>query len=213
MLDRLLQRTKKKPTQRRRRPTGWRQIGWKSYDEERFENVPQWVRKEIDRIYCDGPGTSLGEMTYHLKGKKYRYMLDFGGQGGSDLTVHRKRRYERIRATVVATRDDRVLLVQEKGKEMYSLPGGGPKRGEPSIAAAARELYEEPGLNCSKIELQFSYGGGGARHEVFHATPTGHPKLKSNELSRFFWWDGQRDVKVEAHVLDILGRMGWPGFI
>ena len=51
----------------------------------------------------------------------------------------------RLRATVVAFRDNKVLLVMDKGRRRYSLPGGGVNKGEPSIAAAARELYEESG--------------------------------------------------------------------
>ena len=115
----------------------------------------------------------------------------------------------RLRATVVATRDSRVLLVMDRGRRRYSLPGGGVKKGEPSIAAAARELYEETGLNCSKIGWQFSYRGRVQRHRVFCATPVGEPPLKDGELSRYIWWDGKLDLKVEAHVTDILRRMGW----
>ena len=89
----------------------------------------------------------------------------------------------RLRATVVATRDSRVLLVMDRGRRRYSLPGGGVKKGEPSIAAAARELYEETGLNCSKIGWQFSYRGRVQRHRVFCATPVGEPPLKDGELS------------------------------
>ena len=114
----------------------------------------------------------------------------------------------RLRATVVVIRGHEVLLVMDKGRSRYSLPGG-VKRGEPSIAAAARELYEETGLNCSKIEWQFSYRGRVQRHKVFRATPVGDPRLKDGELSRYVWWDGKRDLPVEAHVSDILGRMGW----
>lgn len=46
----------------------------------------------------------------------------------------------RLRATVVAIRNDSVLLVMDRGRNRYSLPGGEVNRGEPSIAAAAREL-------------------------------------------------------------------------
>ena len=116
----------------------------------------------------------------------------------------------RLRATMVAIRGHEVLLVMDRGKSRYSLPGGGVKRGEPSIAAAARELYEETGLNCSKIEWQFSYRGRVQRHRVFLATPVGEARLKDGELSRYIWWDGKRDLPVEAHVSDILNRMGWP---
>ena len=116
----------------------------------------------------------------------------------------------RLRATIVAMRDEKVLLVMDRGRNRFSLPGGGVNRGEPSIAAAARELYEETGLNCSMIEWQFHYKGRMQRHRVFSATPTGEVRLKDGELTRYIWWDGKRKVRVEKHVLDILTQMGWP---
>jgi 8-oxo-dGTP pyrophosphatase MutT (NUDIX family) len=116
----------------------------------------------------------------------------------------------RLRATVVAIRDETVLLVMDRGRSRYSLPGGGVNRGEPSIAAAARELYEETGLNCSKIEWRLDYKGRMQRHKVFRATPTGEVQLKDGELTGYIWWDGKQNIRVERHVLDILAQMGWP---
>ena len=116
----------------------------------------------------------------------------------------------RLRATVVAIRDNKVLMVMDRGRNRFSLPGGGVNRGEPSIAAAARELYEETGLNCSKIEWGFPYKGRLQSHRVFLATPIGKVLLKDGELTRYIWWDGKQDIRVEKHVLDILAQMGWP---
>ena len=117
----------------------------------------------------------------------------------------------RLRATVVVIRDERVLLVMDRGRNRFSLPGGGVHRGEPSIAAAARELYEETGLNCSTIEWQFHYNGRTQRHRVFRATPTGEVRLKDGELTRYIWWDGKQSVSVQKHVVDILTQMGLAG--
>ena len=112
----------------------------------------------------------------------------------------------RTRATVIALRDDKVLLVMDKGAKKYSLPGGGVKRGEPSIAAAARELYEETDLGCSKIEWLFRHESKSSSHRVFLATPTGDVRLKDGELARYTWWDGKRKIPVFPSVKDILRK-------
>ena len=117
---------------------------------------------------------------------------------------------KRRRATAVAIRNKRVLLVRDKGKEKYSLPGGGIHKGEPSISAAARELFEETGVNCSKIEWQFPYEGKIQQHQVFRVTPQGDPKIKDGELNDFVWWDGKWKLSVDNHVTQILKRMRWP---
>lgn len=116
---------------------------------------------------------------------------------------------KRLRATAVAIRNGRVLLVRDRGNSSYSLPGGGVHRGEPSISAAARELYEETGLNCSKIEWQFRYSGGVQDHRVFRVTPQGEPRVRDGELAGFVWWDGRKKLRTHRHITAILKKMGW----
>ena len=101
-------------------------------------------------------------------------------------------------------RDNKVLLVMDKGAKKYSLPGGRVERGEPSIAAAARELYEETDLSCSKIEWLFRHESKSNSHRVFLATPTGDVRLKDGELARYTWWDGKQKIPVYPSVKDIL---------
>ena len=73
-------------------PNTWVLIGTKHYGTVNFSKVPAWVQKNISYIYQHGPGSSLGELTYYLKGKRYRYKLEFAGQGGPTLNVYRKPR-------------------------------------------------------------------------------------------------------------------------
>ena len=219
MLNRLLRALGKKPARRKKRVRErWERIG--TMDEGgggRLERVPPWVLKEVDRIttrFHESVSIPNKFENYYLKGKQYRYKLEFSYKAGQFLTVYRKRREgrrngKRRRATVVAIRDDRVLLVKQMGADRYSLPGGAIKRGEPSVAAAARKLYEETGLNCSQVELQFSYEGRTRSHKVFRAIPTGHPQVKGDQLAHFTWWNGKSGLPIERHVSDILGQMGW----
>ena len=51
----------------------------------------------------------------------------------------------RRRATAVVTREGKVLLVRDKGKHHFSLPGGGVHHGEPSLIAVARNYTRRPG--------------------------------------------------------------------
>ena len=102
-----------------------------------------------------------------------------------------------------------MLLVMGKEQTKFSLPGGRVKKKEPSIAAAARELYEETGLDSSKIEWLFPYKGRTRCHRVFRATPIGEVQLKDGELTRYIWWDGKQRIRVKKHVLGILNRMDW----
>ncbi len=115
----------------------------------------------------------------------------------------------KLRATVVVVREEKVLLVMGKEQTKFSLPGGRVKKREPSIAAAARELYEETGLDSSKIEWQFPYKGRVRCHRVFRATPTGEVRLKDGELTRYIWWDGKQKIRVKKHVVAILAQMDW----
>ena len=119
----------------------------------------------------------------------------------------------RPRATVIALRDNKVLLVMDKGAKKYSLPGGRVERGEPPIAAAARELYEETDLSCSKIEWLFHHESKSNSHGVFLATPTGDVRLKDGELVRYTWWDGSGKISVYSSVKDILRKARKSGYV
>ena len=57
----------------------------------------------------------------------------------------------RRRGTALVIRKGKVLLVRDKGKSRFSLPGGGINKGEPTVSAAARELYEELGMRPQKV--------------------------------------------------------------
>ena len=165
MLNRLLRALGKKPARRRKRVRErWERIG--TMDEGgggRLERVPPWVLKEVDRIttrYHESVSIPNKFENYYLKGKQYRYKLAFSYKAKPFLEVYRKRREgrrngKRRRATVVAIRDDRVLLVKQMGADRYSLPGGAIKRGEPSRSGGGAEALRRDGsqLFTSRVAI------------------------------------------------------------
>jgi 8-oxo-dGTP pyrophosphatase MutT (NUDIX family) len=112
----------------------------------------------------------------------------------------------RQRGTAVVFRHSRVLLVRDKGKRHFSLPGGGIKKGEPTLSAAARELYEELGLSAVKITRlrECDFKGSMSLHKVCLVEVAGEPHLRGHELNKYIWWDMKSKVPVYTHVTKIL---------
>ena len=113
----------------------------------------------------------------------------------------------RFRATALVIQDNKVLLVLDRGRNHFSLPGGGVKRGEPSMAAAVRELYEETGLSASKAQYVGEYQGQYNLHKVYLLEAHGKVKLGS-ELQDYIWWDRKLGIRREAHVDAVLKSVG-----
>jgi 8-oxo-dGTP diphosphatase len=112
----------------------------------------------------------------------------------------------RRRATACVIRRGKVLLVRDKGKHHFSLPGGGVHHGEPSLSAAARELYAETRLRATKVVRLFNYRGKVNEHRVFLVEADGHVHL-GKELSDFMWWDGKTAILIYPHVTNILSQV------
>ncbi len=113
----------------------------------------------------------------------------------------------RRRATVLANKNGRFLLVKEQGRHEYSLPGGGIERGEPSLLAAVRELYEETRLKVSAIRYIGDLDGRRAIHYVFYAEVYGTVRLQRKEIAGYRWWDGQEPVETQGHVKGALAML------
>jgi 8-oxo-dGTP pyrophosphatase MutT (NUDIX family) len=118
----------------------------------------------------------------------------------------------RKRGTAVVIRQGRVLLVRDRGKHRFSLPGGAIKRGEPTASAAARELYEELGLHPSKVTRlrHCDFKGAVSEHKVCLIQASGEPHLRGHELDKFIWWDMKQPVPVYAHVKHIIKKIQPP---
>ena len=113
----------------------------------------------------------------------------------------------RRRRTAVVIRKGRVLLVRDKGRSRFSLPGGGINKGEPTASAAARELYEELDLRAQKvIRLHHcDFRSPLTEHRVCLIEASGEPRLRGHELNKFIWWDMNAPVPIFGHVTAILG--------
>lgn len=117
-------------------------------------------------------------------------------------------RHLRKRGVAVVIRHGHVLLVKDRGKNYFSLPGGGVHRGERSHQAAGRELYEETGLKATKTTYIGSFDGAVSKHKAFLIEADGHVHLKNRgELIAHLWWDMKSDIPVYQHVKSILGML------
>jgi len=118
-------------------------------------------------------------------------------------------RHLRLRGTAVVIRNGKVLLVRDRGRHRFSLPGGGIKGNEPAASAAGRELFEELGLSPIKITRMHDcdFKGSASHHKVCLLEAHGEPRLRGHELDKFVWWDMKKDIPIFSHVKGILGKM------
>ena len=116
---------------------------------------------------------------------------------------------KRSRGTAVVFKEEKVLLVRDRGRKAYSLPGGGIKQGEPVIIAAIRELYEETGLVAKKAVRikEYDYEGEHSFHQVCYIEPENYDiTLDSKELDDYLWWDMKEELPLFKHVKGISDR-------
>lgn len=115
---------------------------------------------------------------------------------------------KRQRATALVIRDGKYLLVRDKGRRRFSLPGGGIERGEAALTAACRELGEELGLKAYKAERLFDFNSEQSFnvHKVVLVYAGGEVRMNRKELEAYIWWDGKEDVPVYPNVTSIIAR-------
>ncbi len=113
----------------------------------------------------------------------------------------------RKRVTAVVIRDDKVLLVRDRGMDKFSLPGGAIENGESVADAVKRELYEELKLNTTKVTRlqERDCKSSVTEHKVCRVEVEGEPQA-SHEIDEFIWCDIKEPltVAVFSHVKNIL---------
>lgn len=113
----------------------------------------------------------------------------------------------RQRATAIVVRGERVLLVRDRDRTSFALPGGGIESGELAISAMVRELHEETTLVASSVSYLFQHGGKYNNHHVFRIHAEGEVNVDGDPtVEEFCWWDSAQDVSVYPHVLEILDQ-------
>ena len=114
----------------------------------------------------------------------------------------------RQRATAIVERDGHVLLVRDKWRPAFMLPGGGIDEGESPEVAIERELREETTLTTTAVQYLFTHDGKYNHHHVFSVQADGDVDIAHDPMVvEFAWWDGGPDVPVHPHVNAILDRM------
>ncbi|WP_081771912.1 NUDIX hydrolase [Paraburkholderia nodosa] len=107
------------------------------------------------------------------------------------------------RATLVCWQHGKVLLV-ERGRAGWSLPGGTIQRGESPADAARRELIEETTLEGCELGCLFQFGGLNKRHHVFFSLlPDGARPVPGNEILGCRWF---RPGKVATLITSVPTR-------
>ena len=113
----------------------------------------------------------------------------------------------RQRATAIVERDGCILVVRDKFRPAFMLPGGGIDEGESPEVAVARELQEETTLTATAIRYLFTHDGKYNHHHVFSVQADGDVDISHDPLVvEFAWWDGAPDVPVHPHVSAILKK-------
>jgi 8-oxo-dGTP diphosphatase len=59
-----------------------------------------------------------------------------------------------IVATTIYKKEDKILLIKKREYQRYTMPGGKAEAGEIPIKAAAREFFEETGLQVNNLALR-----------------------------------------------------------
>ncbi len=184
----------------------WELIGTESPVGAQTSDVPGWVTDALSRMYERHPGifrTAEAEgRRIFLTGKNYRYAITCEGQAGQYRSIYRRKRVDH--ATALVVRDERVLLVRNKGRRRYSLPGGAIEEEESGRDALVRHLKEQTNLKVRGSYLLFNYKSRANRHRVFRVEAVGNVRVRRKVLDSYAWWDVNSELPVRDSAREII---------
>jgi hypothetical protein len=114
---------------------------------------------------------------------------------------------KRYRATGIVFIGDKLLLVRDKGRDDYSMVGGGFHKNEHTVEACIRELNEEVGgITIESVERlkQCDFEGRRAKYKVSLIKASGKPYVKSKEIVEVILWNMKDKIKTQGHISHIL---------
>jgi 8-oxo-dGTP pyrophosphatase MutT (NUDIX family) len=121
---------------------------------------------------------------------------------------------------VALRHDDRLLMVRERVRDCWELPGGGIDPGESPRQAAVRELLEETGHRLAPEELHFTgfartvLPDRAIRYGALYAAETEAPAefTPNDEIAATAWWNGTdplpggRLQTVDSYLAELIRR-------
>ncbi len=118
-------------------------------------------------------------------------------------------------ALVALWHGDELLLVFDRYRHRWELPGGGIDPGETPQQAAVRELREESGYEVADLifagRARFALEGGQRVEDAAIFAGRAEPSgvfAPTAEIAAITWWDGVRPIDGRVQVLDLtLGRL------
>jgi 8-oxo-dGTP pyrophosphatase MutT (NUDIX family) len=115
---------------------------------------------------------------------------------------------------VVVTFADRLLMVLDRWRDQWELPGGMLEPGETARQAARRELTEETGISATELDFagvaEFALQQPARREyaAIYRSVLSAEPHLVVNdEVADFLWWDPRAPLVEAMSPLDAeIGR-------
>ncbi|MCT9932910.1 NUDIX domain-containing protein [Planotetraspora sp. A-T 1434] len=108
---------------------------------------------------------------------------------------------------------DRLLLVFDRFRGQWELPGGMIDPGETPREAAVRELREETGHEVADLDFagyaEFLLRGRAEYAAIYTAQATPQSGFTANdEIADLTWWDGRESLPGKVQIIDVtLGRL------